>query len=198
VVSGYSPVAAGSSLLPVTFLMLALSSRSGGLAQRVGPRWLMTAGIAGCAVGMALMARIGPHASYVADVLPAVVVFGLGLSLTVAPLTATVLASADVRHAGVASGVNNAVARAAGLVAVAAIPAAVGLGAASYHQPAHFNHGFDLATMACALVLVVAAVLTAALVDNNVLRPTDHEAVEPECRTSCTVGAPPLEPSQQA
>jgi EmrB/QacA subfamily drug resistance transporter len=198
VVSGFSPVEAGSALLPVTVLMLLLSARAGGLAQRVGPRWLMTVGIAGCAVGMALMGRIGPHASYVADVLPAVSIFGLGLSLTVAPLTATVLASADVRHAGVASGVNNAVARAAGLVAVAAIPAAVGLGAASYHQPAHFNHGFDLATMACALVLLIAAVLTAALVDNNVLRPVDHEAVEPECRTSCTVGAPPLEPSHQS
>ena len=95
----------------------------------------MTVGIVALAIGMALMSRIGPHASYLTDVLPAVVVFGLGLSLTVAPLTATVLASADVRHAGVASGVNNAVARAAGLVAVAALPAAVGLGAASYHQP---------------------------------------------------------------
>jgi MFS family permease len=198
VVSGYSPLAAGSSLLPVTVLMLVLSARTGGLAQRVGPRWPMTAGITGCAIGMALMARIGPHASYVADVLPAVVVYGLGLSLTVAPLTATVLASADVRHAGVASGVNNAVARAAGLVAVAAIPAAVGLGAASYHQPAHFNHGFDIATMACAAVLVVAAALTAALISSDVLRPADHRPPEPECVTSCTVGAPPLEPSRQA
>jgi hypothetical protein len=139
------------------------------------------------------MVRIGPHASYVADVLPAVVVFGLGLSLTVAPLTATVLASADVRHAGVASGVNNAVARAAGLFAVAALPAAVGLGAASYHEPARFNHGFDLATAGCAVVLVVAAVLAAVLTDNNVLRPAGRQPVRPERHTSCTVGAPPLE-----
>jgi Na+/melibiose symporter-like transporter len=198
VVSGYSPLAAGSALLPVTLLMLALSARSGKLAQRVGPRWPMSAGIAGCALGMALMARIGPHASYLTDVLPAVVIFGLGLSLTVAPLTATVLASADVRHAGVASGVNNAVARAAGLVAVAAIPAAVGLGAASYHHPAQFNHGFDLATAACAAILLLAAVLAATLVNNDVLRPTDHGRAdhgpaEPECRTNCVVGAPPLE-----
>jgi EmrB/QacA subfamily drug resistance transporter len=193
VVSGYSPVEAGSALLPVTVLMLALSAYSGGLAQRVGPRWPMSAGITCCAVGMALMARIGPHASYLSDVLPAVVIFGLGLSLTVAPLTATVLASADVRHAGVASGVNNAVARAAGLVAVAAIPAAVGLGAASYHQPAKFNHGFDLATAACAVVLLIAAVLSAVLINNDVLRPADHRPAEPEAHTSCVVGAPPLE-----
>jgi EmrB/QacA subfamily drug resistance transporter len=198
VVSGFSPLAAGSSLLPVTVLMLGLSARSGALAQRVGPRWLMTTGISVCAIGMALMSRIGLHASYVSDVLPAVVVFGLGLSLTVAPLTATVLASADVRHAGVASGVNNAVARAAGLVAVAALPAAVGLGAASYHEPARFNHGFDVATAACAALLVVAAVLAAVMTDNSVLRPAGRKPVMPECRTSCTVGAPPLEPADQS
>ena len=197
VVSGFSPLAAGSSLLPVTVLMLGLSARSGGLAQRIGPRWPMTVGISGCAIGMALMSRIGLHASYLTDVLPAVVVFGGGLTLTVAPLTATVLASADVRHAGTASGVNNAVARAAGLVAVAALPAAVGLGAASYHQPAKFDHGFMLATMGCAIVLAAAAVVTAFLVDNNVLRPAGEPPVEPEGRTACSVGAPPLEPSRR-
>jgi EmrB/QacA subfamily drug resistance transporter len=198
VVSGFSPLAAGSSLLPVTVLMLGLSARSGGLAQRIGPRWPMTVCISGCAIGMALMSRIGLHASYLTDVLPAVVVFGGGLTLTVAPLTATVLASADVRHAGTASGVNNAVARAAGLVAVAALPAAVGLGPASYHHPAKFDHGFMLATMGCAIVLAAAAVVTALLVDNNVLRPAGELPVEPEGRTACSVGAPPLEPSRRA
>src|SRR6516162_823820 len=127
VVSGYSPLAAGVSLLPMTLLMLVLSSRAGALAQRVGPRWLMTAGCLLCAAGLLLAVRIGRHADYVTEVLPTVVLFGLGLSATVAPLTATVLASADVRHAGVASGVNNAVARAAGLLAVAGLPLAVGL-----------------------------------------------------------------------
>lgn len=195
VVAGFSPLEAGTALLPVTVLMLALSARSGSLAQRIGPRWPMTIGITCLAIGMLLMTRIGLHASYVADVLPAVVVFGLGLCLTVAPLTATVLASADVRHAGVASGVNNAVARAAGLVAVAAIPAAVGLGAASYHQPARFNHGFDLATTGCAAILLIAAVLTAFLVDNNVLRPEGLAPCEPEARVTCPLSAPQLQPT---
>jgi EmrB/QacA subfamily drug resistance transporter len=197
VVSGFSPIEAGSALLPVTVLMLLLSARSGALAQRVGPRWPMTIGISLAAVGMALMSRIGPNASYVSDVLPAVVVFGLGLSLTVAPLTATVLASADVRHAGVASGINNAVARAAGLVAVAALPAAVGLGARSYHEPALFNSGFDKATIGCAVVLALGAVLAAVMTDNNVLRPSGRPAPAPECRVNCTVGAPGLEPVPQ-
>jgi EmrB/QacA subfamily drug resistance transporter len=195
-VSGYSPLKAGTALLPVTVLMLLLSARSGALAQRIGPRWLMTTGITGCAVGMALMTRIGLHASYLTDVLPAVVVFGLGLSLTVAPLTATVLASADVRHAGVASGVNNAVARAAGLLAVAAIPAAVGLGPASYHDKTVFNDGFRTASIGCAVVLLIAAALSAFLIDNNVLRPDGRPVPGPECRMNCPVGAPPLEPVQ--
>jgi EmrB/QacA subfamily drug resistance transporter len=195
VVSGFSPLEAGSALLPVTILMLALSARSGSLAQRVGPRWPMAIGITGLAIGMLLMTRIGLHADYVGDVLPAVVVYGFGLCLTVAPLTATVLASADVQHAGVASGVNNAVARAASLVAVAALPVAVGLGAASYHQPARFDHGFDLAAVGCAVVLLIAAVLAAFFVDNNVLRPEGIAPSEPEARVACTVGAPQLQPA---
>jgi EmrB/QacA subfamily drug resistance transporter len=195
VVAGFSPLEAGAALLPVTLLMLTLSARSGALAQRVGPRWLLTSGLTLLAIGMALMMRIGPHASYVTDVLPAVVIFGLGLAMTVAPLTATVLASADVRHAGVASGVNNAVARAAGLIAVAALPAAVGLGAASYHVPALFNHGFAEATTVCAVILLIAAVLAATLVDNNVLRPSGRAFPELEASTSGTIGAPPLQPA---
>jgi EmrB/QacA subfamily drug resistance transporter len=195
VVAGFSPLAAGAALVPVTLLMLTLSARAGGLAQRVGPRWLLTIGLILLAIGMALMTRIGPHTSYVADVLPAVLIFGLGLTMVVAPLTATVLASADVRHAGVASGVNNAVARAAGLVAVAALPAAVGLTAASYHVPAQFNHGFDVATMVCSVILLAAAILAATLVDNNVLRPEGTPLPAPEAETYCSIGAPQLQPN---
>jgi len=195
VVSGFSPLQAGAALLPVTLLMLTLSARAGALAQRFGPRWLLTIGLTGLALGMLLMMRIGPHAGYPADVLPAVVIFGLGLSLTVAPLTATVLASADVRHAGVASGVNNAVARAAGLIAVAALPAAVGLTAASYHIPAQFNHGFDIATTVCSVILLIAAGLAATLVDNNVLKPAGQALPAPEAKTVCTITAPQLQPN---
>jgi EmrB/QacA subfamily drug resistance transporter len=195
VVAGFSPLGAGAALLPVTLLMLTLSARAGALAQRIGPRWLLTTGLILLSIGLALMMRIGPHASYTTEVLPAVVIFGLGLAMTVAPLTATVLASADVRHAGVASGVNNAVARAAGLIAVAALPAAVGLTAASYHVPALFNHGFDEATTICAVILLIAAVLAATLVDNNVLRPAGRALPGPEAKTTCTIAAPQLQPS---
>ena len=169
-VSGYSPLQAGMALLPFTLLILLLSARAGALAQRIGPRWLMTTGALTCAVGMLLMTRIGAHASYLLDVLPAVCVFGLGLSMVVAPLTATVLASADVRHAGVASGVNNAVARAAGLLAVAGLPLAVGLTGPDYKSAVLFEGGFRAAMVVCAALLVIGALLSATMIDNDVLR----------------------------
>jgi EmrB/QacA subfamily drug resistance transporter len=194
VVSKYTPLEAGVSLLPLTLLMLVLSPRAGALAQRAGPRWLMTAGCALCAAGLLLAVRIGPNASYLADVLPTVVLFGLGLSAVVAPLTATVLASADVRHAGVASGVNNAVARAAGLLAVAGLPLAVGLTGDAYENSTAMNSGFDMAMIICAALLAVAAVLSALTIDNDVLRSEpEHPVAQPECLTCCPVGAPPLE-----
>ena len=197
VAAGFSPLAAGVSLLPATLLMLVLSSRAGALAQRIGPRWLMTAGPLVTGTGLLLATRIGPDASYVADVLPTVVLFGLGMSATVAPLTATVLASADVRHAGVASGVNNAVARAAGLLAVAGLPLAVGLTGAAYTEPALLESGFQAAMVICAGLLAVAAVLSAVTIDNSVLRPEDdHTVAEPECLTCCPVSAPPLDPGR--
>jgi predicted MFS family arabinose efflux permease len=194
VVSGFSPLRAGTALLPSTLLMLALSARAGALAQRIGPRWLMAGGTLICAAGLALMTRVGPHASYFADVFPAICVFGFGLSMTVAPLTATVLASADAAHAGVASGVNNAVARSAGLLAVAGLPAAVGLSIGGHHSVAAFASGFRAAMVICACLLVAGAVLSALFVDNDVLKPTpDHAVPQPECRTNCPVGGPPLE-----
>jgi EmrB/QacA subfamily drug resistance transporter len=195
VVAGFSPLQAGISLLPSTVAMLLLSSRAGALAQRYGPRWLMTGGLLLAAAGLALLTRIGPQTSYVADVLPAVLLFGLGLSMTVAPLTATVLASADERHAGVASGVNNATARAAGLLAVAGLPALVGLSGTALYSSTSLDNGFDKAMVICSGLMVLAAAGSALLVDNNVLRsPSGEELPEPECLTSCAVGAPPLEP----
>jgi EmrB/QacA subfamily drug resistance transporter len=197
VVSGFSPLKAGLALLPATVLMLLLSARAGALAQRVGPRWLMTGGTLTSAAGVLLLTRIGPHTSYLADVVPGVAVFGLGLSATVAPLTATVLASADVRHAGVASGVNNAVARAAGLLSVAGLPLAVGLTGAGLSAAA-FEGGFRAAMVVCAGLLAAGAALSAVTIDNNVLRPPPGGKVrEPECLTFCGVGAPPLEPADR-
>jgi EmrB/QacA subfamily drug resistance transporter len=159
IVGGFSPIFGGAALLPVTVLMLLLSSRMGVLADRIGARPLMTAGPLVAAVGVLLTLRIDPEASYLFDVLPAVVVFGLGLSMLVAPLTATVLASAPAGQAGVASGVNNAVARAAGLLAVAVIPVVSGLAGADYTDPGEFGSGFRIAMMLCAGLLVVGGLL---------------------------------------
>jgi len=195
VVAGFSPLEAGLSLLPSTVILLLLSARAGAWAQKLGPRWLMTGGLLTVAIGLLLLTRIGPHASYLADVLPAVAVFGLGLSVTVAPLTATVLASADDRHAGIASGVNNATARAAGLLAVAGLPAVVGLTGDALYSPSQLNSGFHEAMVICAGLMVLAALLAALLIDNDVLRPAGgQQRPEPECLTNCPVGAPPLEP----
>ncbi|MGI3782881.1 MAG: DHA2 family efflux MFS transporter permease subunit, partial [Janthinobacterium lividum] len=121
VVAGWSPLAAGTAMLPATVLMLLLSSRVGGLASRTGPRVLMTVGILLAAAAFALAAGIGPDARWLTDLAPSAVLLGLGMSLTVAPLTATVLAAAPAQLSGAASGVNNAVARTAGLLAVAVV-----------------------------------------------------------------------------
>ncbi|RFS82538.1 DHA2 family efflux MFS transporter permease subunit [Actinomadura spongiicola] len=198
VVGGFSPIAAGTALLPVTAAMLLLSARAGALAQKIGPRLPMTVGLAVAAAGTLMVGRIGADASYARDVLPAVIVFGLGLSAVVAPLTATVLASADVSHAGVASGVNNAVARAAGLLAVAAIPPLAGLTGDAYDDPSEFSHGFGIAMAVCAVMLAGGAVLSFLTVGDDALRAPSGEAVEPECKHQCGVGAPQLQPEPEA
>lgn len=120
-VAGYSALQAGTATVPVSIVMFFLSTRFGALADRFGPRLFMGAGPIVAAVGLALLARLDRDVDYLTDLLPAVLFFALGLSMTVAPLTATVLADADEHNAGVASGVNNAIARVAGLIAVAAV-----------------------------------------------------------------------------
>ncbi|WP_066361666.1 MFS transporter [Herbidospora mongoliensis] len=159
-VSGFPPFAAGSALVPVTLLMLVISPYSGELARRIGPRWPMTIGILLAGIGFMWMSRIGPDAHYLTDVLPPVTLFGLGLSATVAPLTATVLASASQRHAGVASGVNNAVARTGSLLSVAAIPPLVGLTGEAYRNPGLFDAGFQLSMYACAGMMAISALIS--------------------------------------
>jgi len=126
-VLGYSALQAGAATLPITVLMLFLSPRAGRLAQRIGPRIPMTVGPLVVALGLVLLAGIGPGTTYFTGVFPGLFVFGLGLSLTVAPLTAAVMGSVEENHVGVGSGVNNAVARVAGLLAVAVLPALAGL-----------------------------------------------------------------------
>jgi EmrB/QacA subfamily drug resistance transporter len=124
-VAGYDALQAGLALMPATLVMFALSKRAGRLADRYGPRLFMGFGPLIAALGLALMLRIDANLNYFTDLLPALVVFAIGLSATVAPLTAAVLADADESNAGIASGINNAVARVAGLLAVAAIGAVV-------------------------------------------------------------------------
>jgi EmrB/QacA subfamily drug resistance transporter len=124
-VAGYGPVEAGLSLLPVTIVMFGLSRRWGALADRLGPRLFMGAGPIVAGGGLLLLMRAGRETPYGSTVFPAMLLFGFGLSMTVAPLTAAVLAGVDDEHAGVASGVNNAVARVAGLLAIGVVGALV-------------------------------------------------------------------------
>lgn len=155
VTARWSPLAAGSALLPVTLVMLVLSARAAVVARRIGPRIPLTVGPLVMAAGMLLLRRVGPDASFVDDVLPGVLVFGAGLVAVVAPVTATALGQAPSTKAGAASALNNAVARTGSLLAVAAVPAVVGLNGDALGDPARLDAGFDRA-------LVVAAASVAA------------------------------------
>lgn len=190
-VLGYTPLQAGLAALPVTALMLLLSARAGALSSRIGPRLPMTAGPLISAVGTALMIRITPEATYVGAVLPAVSVFGLGLALTVAPLTTTVLSAAEARHAGVASGVNNAVARAAQLLAVAALPVAAGITGDAYTNPAVFSAGFRTAMLVATGLLATGGFVAWFTISDEVGRIA--EAAEPSREDfHCDFQAPTL------
>ncbi|MFE3069227.1 MFS transporter [Streptomyces sp. NPDC059247] len=193
VVSGYSALGAGTALLPTTVLMLLFSARAGELGERIGPRVPLTVGPLLCAAGMLLMLRVGEHASYVRDVLPALLVLGLGMTALVAPLTATVLASVDVSRAGLASGINNAAARAAGLLAVAALPLLAGMGPEAYRSAEEFGSTFRRAMPMCAGVLVVGAVLAWTTLRTRPARADCH----PDCKVHCGVTSPPLDPGER-
>jgi len=171
VVGGFAPLAAGTALLPITGCMLLLSSRSGALAARIGPRRPLTLGPLVCAGGVLLLRQVRPGASYVVDVLPGCLVFGLGLSLVVAPLTAAVLGAAAARYVGVASGVNNAVARTGGLLAVAVLPVVAGLSGDDYRRPAAFAAGFRTAMLVVVVLLVLGSVTAALLVRDDLRSP---------------------------
>lgn len=159
-VSGYGALEAGVATLPITICMLFLASKGGELGTRIGPRIPMTVGPLVMAVGTLLLLAVGEDVTYWTDVLPGLTVFGLGLALMVAPLTATVLAAAPDEHAGIASGVNNAVARAGSLLAVAALPVAVGLTGEDYAAPGVFDAAYDSALVICAALLALGAVIS--------------------------------------
>jgi EmrB/QacA subfamily drug resistance transporter len=181
----YSALAAGLATLPTTVIMLIGSPWAGAIAERTGPRLPMTIGPLITAAGLALMARITPGASYLEAVLPAVVVFGIGLMITVAPLTAAVLAAVPENQAGTASGVNNAIARLAGLLAIAVLPMAAGIHA-GVGQP--LGHGFVVAMLISAAVSatggIVAAVTihTGVDVTHHVLPGVNHACQDPSTR----------------
>jgi EmrB/QacA subfamily drug resistance transporter len=193
VVGGYSPLASGVALLPLTLVMLLLSSTSGRLASRIGPRLQMSVGpvVVGC--GLALLSRLTTDSSYLTGVLPAVLVFGLGLAVTVAPLTATALAAAPVEHAGLASAVNNDVARIGGLIAVAVLPALSGISGSAYLHPRQLADGFRTATLIAGAWCVAGGVLAAVGIRNPTTggaEPTQETAFEREY-IHCGLDAPP-------
>jgi EmrB/QacA subfamily drug resistance transporter len=186
-VAGYSALRSGLTTIPVTLLMFALSRRFGALADRYGPRLFMGAGPLIAAGGILLLLRVGMHVSFVRDLLPALLIFGLGLSITIAPLTATVMADADQSDAGIASAINNAVARVAGLVGVSVIGVVVAgnLAGDTFAANAASVRAFHEAIGVCA-ALVAAGGVAGALGISNPKRPVRAES----CPGGQLVGTP--------
>ncbi|MGI8710598.1 MAG: MFS transporter [Acidimicrobiales bacterium] len=180
---GYSPLEAGLATLPFTAMMLAFSARSGALAQRIGPRLQMAVGPMLVGIGLVLMVRIEPGRSYGASVLPAVLVMAAGMATTVAPLTSTALASVSEAHAGVASGVNNAVARTGSLLAVSVVPLVAGFSAGSALAPDVLTTGFHRVVLVAAVAALVAGALSAVFISNEVL---DVDDASDAAETSAT------------
>ena len=167
---GYSALEAGISLLPLTLMMLFFSARSGALAARIGPRLQMTVGPMVAGLGLVLLVRVEPGSHYWSAVFPAVLVFGAGMTFTVAPLTAAVLAAVEDRHLGVGSGVNNAVARLASLVAVAVLPALVGIDTGNAPT---INAGFGTAMWISGVTAAAGGAIAFATIRRGVrIRPT--------------------------
>jgi EmrB/QacA subfamily drug resistance transporter len=199
---GYSPIAAGSATLPVTALMLLFSARAGALAQRIGPRIPLTIGPLVIAAGLVWLSQVQPGDTYVANILPPIIVFGLGLTLVVAPVTATVLASADERHAGIASGINNAVARVGSLLAVAVLPLIAGLTGDAFYDPSKMTDGFMTAALACAGLAALGGILAWFTISSEVLHAETEPGGTPPTEVlneySCGVTGTPLRPGREA
>jgi EmrB/QacA subfamily drug resistance transporter len=168
-VLGYGATAAGASMLPTSALLTLFSARAAALAQRIGPRLPMTLGPLVAGAGTLWLVGVDGSAPYWVEVLPGSLLQGVGMTLTVAPLTATVLGAAPGALAGIASGVNNAVARSAQLLAVAALPVAVGLSGDDYTQPDAFTAGFRAAMIVCAVLFAVGGAVSWRTIRSDVL-----------------------------
>lgn len=188
---GYSALEAGVSFFPFTLLMLWLSPKAGQLSSRIGPRLPMTVGPLLAAAGMLLFSRISPGDHYATSVLPAVVTFGLGMALTVAPLTATVLGSVGPDLTGVASGVNNAVSRLAGLLAVAVLPALAGIALGDSIETA-LADGFATAMHLAAILCGIGAAVSFAMIRQAAkTKPVVHPSPQMACGDPCLADPDP-------
>ena len=192
VVNHYSPFEAGASLIPLTVVMLLGSARSGRLATRIGPRLQMGLGPVVVGAGLALLIRSTVSSSYVAGVLPAVLVFGLGLVITVAPLTTTALAAAPAENAGIASAVNNYVARVGSLLAVAVLPALAGISGKSYAHAHELSQGFRKAMIMTAALCVLGGIIAAIGIRNPAPESPGHGGADVPGPNYCALDAPPL------
>lgn len=181
---GYSPLRAGAATTPITLLMLVLSAHSGAFAQRIGPRLPMTVGPLVCALGMAMLTRVAAGQSYLTAVLPGILVFGLGLTITVAPLTTTALGAVESHLAGVASGVNNAVARTGQLVAIAALPVLAGFTPGGNLGGEDLVDGFHRVLWIAAGVTMVSAGVAWATVRNPVRAAPQKPVMQFHCSTT--------------
>ncbi len=196
IVAGYSPLASGLALLPVTVVMLALSARSGALSTRIGPRLQMTVGPLVVGAGLVLLTRASDPGNYWTQVFPAVLLFALGLAVTVAPLTSTAMGAAPPEHSGIASAVNNVVSRAAGLLAVAVLPLLAGLTGAAALGATELAAGFRTAMVISGVTCATGGVIAALSIRNPAREPAPvhHD----ESCWSCGVSGPPLRPDLAA
>lgn len=194
-VLGYAATSAGAATIPIMALLLIGSPYAGRLAQRIGPRLPLTAGPALLAIGMLMMGGLGAGDEYLTGVLPALIVFGVGLTLTVTPVTATVLAAVEDRHAGLASGVNNAVARTGQLLAVAALPVLAGLSGGDFSDPVAFADGFSIAMAIAASLSLAGAAVAWGFIRADVLEGAPDEDLN-DLR-HCGVEAPPAVLSEE-
>jgi MFS family permease len=194
----YTALQAGAATLPVTVLLLALSTPSGAIAQRIGPRIPLTIGAVLVGAGLLLMAQIHRGDRFLPAVLPALIVFGVGLGVLITPITATVLASVDSRHSGIASAINNELSRLGQMIAVAALPLAAGLSGAAFEDPAAMAAGFPVAMAVAAGVSFAAALLAWTTISSDVLsrsgpatQPGPKE-LPPSLKRHCAVAGTPL------